>query len=280
MGQSQRSPELRGWREVCAGAYVAVAEPATVNLGLIIGAERALLVDTGSTPAQGRRLRAATSAVTDLPLAAVVATHWHYDHAFGLAAFPDLDTIGHETLAARLRSVQARDQARDLGFEPEEVLAPRRAIAVATALDLGGRRVEIAHLGRGHTDGDLVVVVPDADLILVGDLIESAGPPEFGEDSYPEEWAATLDGVLGLMTAHTRAVPGHGELVDRQFVFTQRGQIAAVAGELARLAESGLAVERILAEGQWPFPVERLAAGVVAAYARRPRTTPRHLPLA
>ena len=104
-------------------------------------------------------------------------------------------------------------------------------IAVATAFDLGDRRVEIAHLGRGHTDGDLVVVVPDADVLFAGDLLESAGPPSFGPDSVPDEWPATLDAVIGLMTATTLAVPGHGEPVGREFVFEQRGRIAAQAAE-------------------------------------------------
>ena len=97
------------------------------------------------------------------------------------------------------------------------------------ALDLGDRRVEIAHLGRGHTEGDLVVVVPDADVLFAGDLLESAGPPSFGPDSVPDEWPATLDAVIGLMTATTVAVPGHGEPVGREFVFEQRGWIVAQA---------------------------------------------------
>jgi glyoxylase-like metal-dependent hydrolase (beta-lactamase superfamily II) len=91
--------------------------------------------------------------------------------------------------------------------------------------------VEIAHLGRGHTDGDLVIVVPDADVLFAGDLLESAGPPSFGTDSVPDEWPATVDAVIGLMTATTLAVPGHGVPVGREFVFEQRGWIAAQAAE-------------------------------------------------
>jgi len=80
-------------------------------------------------------------------------------------------------------------------------------------------------------DGDLVVVVPDADVLFTGDLLESAGPPSFGTDSVPDEWPATLDAVIGLMTATTLAIPGHGEPVDREFVFEQRGWIAAQAAQ-------------------------------------------------
>jgi glyoxylase-like metal-dependent hydrolase (beta-lactamase superfamily II) len=222
---------LGPWREVRSGVFVAVAEPESVNLGLIVGSQRALLVDTGSSPEQGRTIRAAVAAVTDLPLTAVAVTHWHYDHAFGLAAFADVPRIAHESVQVRLSSAEAATDARRLGLDPQELGRPNVEIAVATALDLGDRRVEIAHLGRGHTEGDLVVVVPDADMLFAGDLLESAGPPSFGPDSVPDEWPATLDAVIGLMTATTIAVPGHGEPVGREFVFEQRGRIAAQAAE-------------------------------------------------
>jgi glyoxylase-like metal-dependent hydrolase (beta-lactamase superfamily II) len=188
-----------------------------------------LLVDTGSSPSQGRTLRTSLAAVSDKPLAAVVVTHWHYDHAFGLAAFGDVSRIAHESVRARLASAEAAGEAGRLGIDPEALAMPSMELAVAIAIDLGDRRVEIAHLGRGHSDGDLVVVVPDADLLFAGDLIESAGPPSFGPDSVPDEWPGTADAVIGLMTASTLAVPGHGKPVGRQFVFEQRGWIAAQA---------------------------------------------------
>jgi glyoxylase-like metal-dependent hydrolase (beta-lactamase superfamily II) len=243
---------LGPWREVRSGVYVAVAEPESVNLGLIVGADRALLVDTGSSPRQGREVRKSVADVTDHPLAAVVVTHWHYDHAFGLAAFEELPRIAHESVHSRLSSAAAVEDARRLGVEPGDLAQPTRDIAVATAIELGDRRVEIAHLGSGHTDGDLVIVVPDADVLFAGDLIESAGPPSFGPDSVPDEWPATVDAVIGLMTATTVAIPGHGEPVDREFVFEQRGRIAAQAAargksagrELPLLSEPGLTGRR------------------------------------
>jgi glyoxylase-like metal-dependent hydrolase (beta-lactamase superfamily II) len=228
---AERAPtfSIGPWRELRSGVYRAVAEPESVNLGLIVGSQRALLVDTGSSPSQGRALRASLSGVSKMPLAAVVVTHWHYDHAFGLAAFADVPKIAHESVHVRLGSAETAAEARRLGVDLDELVYPDVEIAVATALDLGDRRVEIAHLGRGHTDGDVIIVVPDADLVFPGDLIKSAGPPSFGPDSIPEEWPGTLDAVIGLMTATTLAVPGHGEPVDREFVFQQRGRIAAQA---------------------------------------------------
>jgi glyoxylase-like metal-dependent hydrolase (beta-lactamase superfamily II) len=220
---------LGPWRELRPGIFRAVAEPESVNLGLVVGTESALLVDTGSSPEQGRAVRESVAAVTDRPLVAVAVTHWHFDHAFGLAAFADLTTVGHESVRERLASPEAAAEADRLGIVVAELVPPTRELVVAAAFDLGGRRVEVAHLGGGHTDGDLVVVVPDADVVFTGDLIESAGAPSFGPDAVTDEWAGTLDGLVGLMTERTLAVPGHGDPVDRQFVFSQRGEVAARA---------------------------------------------------
>ena len=95
---------------------MAVAEPDAVNLGLVVGADAALLVDTGSSPEHGRAVRATVAGVTDRPLIGAVVTHWHYDHAFGLAAFADLATIGHESLPDRLGSPRRRRKPPGWGW--------------------------------------------------------------------------------------------------------------------------------------------------------------------
>jgi glyoxylase-like metal-dependent hydrolase (beta-lactamase superfamily II) len=246
------------WQELAPGVWRAVAEPDAVNLVLVAGDDRALLVDTGSSPEQGRAVRAAVAEATAVPLEVVVVTHAHDDHLQGLPAFADLVTVGHE-----------------------DVPGPNRPIALAAAFDLGGRRVEVIHLGRGHTGSDLVVVVPDADLVVVGDLVESAAPPSLGPDSFLQEWPVTVDGVIGLMTAGTRAVPGHGDPLDRPTVFEQRGRLAAVAGEVRRLAEAGVSPADAVDRGSWAVPVATLAPGLTAAFAQLgPVDVRRTLPLA
>jgi glyoxylase-like metal-dependent hydrolase (beta-lactamase superfamily II) len=276
-----QSAKLGDWHAIAEGVLLLVAEPAGVNLALVQGSDAAVLVDAGSSPAQGRALRVAVERQIRVPIAAVVATHWHYDHAFGLAGFSGLPTVAHESVRARLASPEAALEAGRLGFPAGELAAPTRDLALAAAYDLGGgRRVEIAHLGRGHTEGDLVVVVPDADLVFAGDLIESSGPPSYGPDSFADEWPATLDGLIGLMTSTTRAVPGHGDPVDREFVFGQRGRIAAVAAELGRLAGLGVRAEDAEDRADWALPFAAIRPGVEAALAQAGRVRgPRRLNL-
>lgn len=154
-----------------------------------------------------------------------------------------------------------------------------RTFSSALVLDLGDRQVELVHPGRGHTGGDLVVRVPDADVLLAGDLVEESAAPGYGDDCWPLEWPATLDLVLGLAGPGTVVVPGHGAVVDRVFVADQREEVAAVAETIRQLAVAGVPPERALAEGTWPFPATGLSAAVRRGYAHLPPGT-RRLPLA
>lgn len=256
------------FEELRPGIWRAVAQPAGVNIGLIVGAAAALVVDTGSSPEQGARIRAAAESVAGVPLIGAVVTHSHFDHYYGLAAFDDLPTYGHESLAAALLADGLAAEAAELGFAPDELRAPNRPLALARMVDLGGRHVEIVHFGRGHTAGDLVVIVPDAQVIFTGDLLEQSAPPAMGPDCFLKEWPTALDGILGLVREDTVLVPGHGDPVDRVFAFTQRAEISAVYGQVEYLIGRGVKAEDALAAGDWPFDDDTIAGVLPIAYAQ------------
>lgn len=257
--------EQQNWIERGRGVWTLRVEPDAVTIGLIAGDDGCLLVDTGSSPAQGAEIRAQITEVTDRPLRHVVVTHRHRDHWFGLAAFDDVETIGHETLAER-RPYDLED-AGALGVAEDDLRTPDVTFGTVIGRDLGRRWVEIAHLGPGHTDGDVIVTVGDARLLFAGDLLESAGPPQFGLDSVPARWAATGDQLVGLtMKGQWTTLPGHGEPMSPMDVMEQCARLGGIEVECRRLIESGVPVERALAEGSWPFPAEGLGTAVSGMY--------------
>lgn len=232
-----------------------------VNVTLVVGDGAALLVDTLSTAGQAAALRAAIRAVTPHPLT-VVNTHHHFDHCFGnatVAGDPPAPIYAHTAALELLRDQPetVRRQAYQEMREPEPalaeelvstaILAPTHALHLAVDLDVGGRPVALRHPGRGHTAGDLLVHVPDADVLVVGDLVEESGPPDFAE-SYPLRWPDAVAELLRLTTARTAVVPGHGAVVDVSFVRAQHADLVA----LRRLIRDGHA------DGA---PPERVAAG-------------------
>jgi glyoxylase-like metal-dependent hydrolase (beta-lactamase superfamily II) len=226
--------------EVAPGVHVLRYPVLDVNVSLVLGSTVALVVDTLSTPTQAEELVAAIRAVTDLPLA-VVNTHVHFDHCFGnevlARSVPGLAIWAHESTVEALRDHAPRvrraayDEAQVLvpaiaeQVAATELRAPDRTVHESTSLDLGGRAVDVRHLGRGHTDGDLVVVVPDASVVIAGDLVEVGAPPAFA-DSYPLEWPGTLTALLHLLGPDSVVVPGHGAVVDASFVRDQRTELA------------------------------------------------------
>ncbi|MFI6262833.1 MBL fold metallo-hydrolase [Micromonospora sp. NPDC051006] len=231
-----------------------------VNVTLVVGDGAALLVDTLSTTGQAAELAAAARAVTAAPWT-VVNTHHHFDHCFGnatLAADPPRPVYAHERVAALLREhperlrreayaeVRAGWPALAPALAATELLAPTHPVRGETVLDVGGRRVLLRHPGPGHTDGDLVVHVPDADVLVAGDLVEQGAPPAF-EDSYPLRWPDAVADLLRLTTPGTVVIPGHGTPVGTEFVRAQHRQLVELAGLIRSGHRAGTPAEQIAA---------------------------------
>jgi glyoxylase-like metal-dependent hydrolase (beta-lactamase superfamily II) len=233
------------WVEVGDGVLARRHRELDLTTGLVLGGERALVVDTRGDARQGSELATAVRAVTGLS-PTVVVTHAHFDHCFGTAAFLPCPVFAHPrcraTLAATADAQRAEWAAhyRDQGdpatadaLDATHPPLPDHAVDPETTLDLGGRTVTLRHLGRGHTDHDLVVHVPDAAVVFAGDLVEQGAPPDLG-DAVLAEWPATLDALLALRP--TVVVPGHGDPVDAAFVAAQRAEVAEVAALHAAVA--------------------------------------------
>ncbi len=284
-----------GFTEIADRVWVARHEWFDVNVTLVGGGRGLMVVDTH---ASGRAARAVVDDVRRLgagDVVAVVNTHEHFDHTFGNGTFRreygEVPIHAHEVAAER--TVPAGERIKGLyDAEPDDphrdevqetaIVAADQTFSSAVALDLGDRMVELVHPGRGHTGGDLVVRVPDADVLLAGDLVEESAArnavPGFGSDCYPMEWPLTLDVVLGLTTGSSVVVPGHGAPVDRDFVEEQRNAIGIVAETIRDLATRGVPLDQALAAADWPFPREELEHAVRRGYEHLPRSQ-RRLPL-
>ncbi|SHI66325.1 Glyoxylase, beta-lactamase superfamily II [Tessaracoccus bendigoensis DSM 12906] len=234
------------WTPVTDRVFVTRVEPHGVNVGLVVGADSALLVDSGNTPEQGRELIESAAELAGVPVSHVVVTHDHDDHSGGVAGMGQVTSIAHENL---------------------EAFAPTRQFSMAVAVDLGGQRVEMIHFGEAHTRSDVLVFVPGESVIFAGDLLEEGGDPQVDDTTSLSNWPTVLDGALGASTGATRFVPGHGKVVDRDFAFVQRAEIAMIYSQTEMLIQQGVKVGDAAAATQWPFSAEMLAVALPKAYA-------------
>jgi glyoxylase-like metal-dependent hydrolase (beta-lactamase superfamily II) len=262
------------WTEVGDRAWVRRYPEWDVNVGVVAGSDGLLVIDTRGTLRQGEQLRDDVRRLSPAPVRWVVNTHLHFDHTFGNAAFGESEIHAHENAVALM--LERGEWIKGLYAESDDPMAEdviasplvpaQHTFAGARVLDLGDRRVELLHIGNGHTDGDAVAVVPDTDVVFVGDMIEESAPPAYGNDCFPLDWPETVERLIGLLRDETRVVPGHGAVVDPGFVREQGAEIAAVANTISGLHHSGASVDEALAYRDWPYPAERMQDAVRRGY--------------
>ncbi|MPZ59716.1 MAG: MBL fold metallo-hydrolase [Propionibacteriales bacterium] len=272
------------WTEVAQRCWMRRYPEWDVTVGVVAGSDGLAVIDTRATAGQGRSLRDDVRRLSSSPIRWVVNTHQHFDHTFGNIAFDDAEIWAHENAAMGLdaHARWVREQRRENLANGEEappittdvlqdVLDTRlrpadRTFSSVAVLDLGDRGAELVYCGRGHTDGDLVVRVPDVDVVFAGDLVEQSGRPSYGPDCFPLEWPAALEMVLGVVTDGGTVLPGHGSPVDREFVQRQHGDVAVVANTIGQLASSGVPLAAALDEGDWPWERAHLEHAVRRGY--------------
>ena len=220
--------------ELADGVLVRRYVELDLSVGLVIGSQGCLVVDTRSDPDQGAELRAAVREITRRPCT-VALTHAHFDHCLGTIAFLPAAVWAHHRCRDDLARGGAVQHAEAVAWsraqglpDPQLVppVVPDHPVSDDVEVGLGDRRVLLSHPGRGHTNHDLVVWSPDTGVLFAGDLVEQGADPDF-TDAYPLDWPTAVSALLRLEPRIV--VPGHGNPVDAQFVTTQRDDLTALA---------------------------------------------------
>jgi glyoxylase-like metal-dependent hydrolase (beta-lactamase superfamily II) len=229
--------EELGWEQVAAGVGRCRLPGWDCTVGLVVGAGSALLIDAGSSLAEGARLRTQARELAGHRVTHLALTHPHFDHVFGAAALAGTEVygaVGMERVLAHEREELHRDavtnglDARAADEAVGALVHPRHLVSGEWTLSLGGdRQVLLANVGPAHTAHDLVVLVPGTpEVVFCGDLVEESGEPQAGPDAVPSHWPAALDRLLDLGGEDALYVPGHGAVVDAGFVRAQRDALA------------------------------------------------------
>jgi glyoxylase-like metal-dependent hydrolase (beta-lactamase superfamily II) len=261
------------WTEIGDRVFVRRYRFYDQDIVAVLGGDgQALVVDTRTTGAQAREILDDLRDLGSPRVGIVVNTHGHYDHVFGNSVFRPAVIWGHERCRTMIERLGEAHRARvsaempELAAELAEVVLdpPDRPFAATAVLDLGGREVRLAFLGRGHTDNDVVISIPDADVLCAGDLLENGAPPYFG-DGFPMDWPATAGAILAQTGERTVVVPGHGAHAGRAFVAASLEQLLSIATLAGCVHAGDLDLEAAAAAAPYPAdaarePLERALA--------------------
>ncbi|HZH51822.1 MAG TPA: MBL fold metallo-hydrolase [Microvirga sp.] len=204
-------------------AYTAEGDP---NSGIIIGDDGCMVFDAQATPAMAEDVIARVRTVTDKPIKYVVLSHYHAVRVLGASAYKAEGIIASNTTYDLIVERGEQDKASEIGrfprlFRgessiPEGLTWPTITFENGMSVFLGKREVKLFHLGAGHTAGDIVAWVPDADVMFTGDLVEYHSACYCG-DAHLREWPLTLDEIRAFEPKSV--VPGRGDaLVGEQMV--------------------------------------------------------------
>ncbi|ANP54969.1 glyoxylase-like metal-dependent hydrolase (beta-lactamase superfamily II) [Streptomyces griseochromogenes] len=237
--------EELGWERLAPGVGRCRLPGWDCTVGLVLGEGTALVVDAGSSLAEGARVREHAQRIAGRRVTHLALTHPHFDHVFGAASFAGAEVYGavgidavfaYEREEMRLDAIGNGLPEADAEEAADHLTPPRHLVSGEWTLDLGdGRQVLLANVGPGHTAHDLAVLVPGSvsggpETVFCGDLVEESGEPQAGPDAVPSRWPDALDRLLSLGGEDALYVPGHGAVVDASFVRRQRDELAARFG--------------------------------------------------
>ncbi|MBV5270201.1 MAG: MBL fold metallo-hydrolase [Afipia sp.] len=195
-------------------AFTAEGDP---NTAVIVGDDSCMVFDAQATPAMARSVIDRVKNVTDKPIKYVVLSHYHAVRVLGASAYHAQVIVASQETYRLIMERGQQDWDSEFGrfprlFRDAESIPgltwPTLTFETSMTLYLGKREVQLIHLGAGHTSGDIVAWVPDAQVMCSGDLIEFHSACYCG-DALLREWPLTLNEIRDF---NPKAVaPGRGD---------------------------------------------------------------------
>ena len=258
--QGDMSEKKVSFTEVGEGLWAFTAE-GDPNSGVIIGDDSVMIIEAQATPRLANKVIEKVREVTDKPISHVVLTHYHAVRVLGASAFGAAQVIMGEKARAMVVERGQEDWDSEFQrfprlFQGHESIPgltwPTTTFNDRMTVYMGKRRIDLMHLGRAHTAGDIVIHVPDQNVMFTGDIVEAHSACYCG-DGHFGDWGGTLDRIKAFDLA--AIAPGRGNAVmgaqvsealerTRDFVESTYRPVAKVAARNGTLKDAWDAVRK------------------------------------
>lgn len=188
-------------------AFTAEGDP---NSAVIVGDDGCIVFDAQATPAMADKVIERVKTVTDKPIKYVVLSHYHAVRVLGASAYKAQGIVASQETYRLVEERGQQDWDSEYGRFPRlfqdaasipGLTWPTLTFEGEMSIYLGKREVRLMQLGAGHTSGDIVAWVPDAEVMFSGDLIEYHSACYCG-DAYLREWPETLNEIRVQSQGH------------------------------------------------------------------------------
>jgi len=235
--------------EIGPGLYAFTAE-GDPNSGVIVGDDSVMVIEAQATPRLAQKVIDEIRKVTDKPITHLALTHYHAVRVLGASAYGASQIIMSDMARAMVVERGQEDWDSEFQrfprlFQGHESIPgltwPTTTFNDSMTVYLGKRRVDLMHLGRAHTAGDIVIHVPDANVMFTGDIVEYHSACYCG-DGHFSDWGDTLDAIKWFQV--DAIAPGRGDaLVGRdrvdEAIELTRDFLQSTYNPVARVAARG-----------------------------------------
>jgi glyoxylase-like metal-dependent hydrolase (beta-lactamase superfamily II) len=195
------------------------------------------------------RLKAALDGLDGSPIKSLIDTHWHFDHADNNANFrkAGAGVIAHENTTTRL--LQSHDLL-GMHFDPAPTAAlPTQTFAAGLTLNANGEQIDIRHVAPAHTDTDVLVFFPKANVLHMGDVFFNGRYPfiDASTGGHINGMIAGVEAGLRIANAQTKIVPGHGTLAQRPSLEAFGRMLTGVRDAVLKLKAGGKTLAEVQA---------------------------------
>jgi glyoxylase-like metal-dependent hydrolase (beta-lactamase superfamily II) len=252
------------------------------NIGIVVGQNAILVVDTGLGIENGSRVYEATKELSEDKKIYTTITHYHPEHSLGVDGFgEDAVFIASEKQNQEMKNGDRiknqfsrqsninRDLINNAPYPIPDILYEDNY-----ELDLGGLTVHLMSVGPLHTEGDSIIFIEEELVLFSGDVIMAGIMPSIDQEpSSFESWKTTVDQIA--MLSPQVIVGSHGDIGDQTLIDIWNSLISEISTTLSEYRSLGFSKSKAVREltlllnqkfPEWRNDRRRMAAAVESAY--------------